>query len=321
MANAGPCAFGQAGLHEYVQKVNTMNAQLDAESPIGGMFEEERSADIVNARISKGAEARLSEVMAVLTRHLHAAIKEIEPTHEEWFKAIEFLTRTGQMCTDWRQEYILLSDVLGATMLVDAINHRRPSGATPNTILGPFYVADAPRYENGANICLDGKGEPTLVSGRVLDTQGKPIAGATLDVWQTNDDGFYDVQQKGVQPDYNLRGLFTSDENGFYAFRTVKPRHYPIPADGPVGKLLRDLGRHPNRAAHLHFIVTAPGYDQVITHIFTPDCPYLHEDTVFGVKKELVARFTTETDPGIAQRYDLQTPFLAVNWDFVLTPA
>ncbi|MBK3443058.1 catechol 1,2-dioxygenase [Pseudomonas sp. BIGb0450] len=298
-----------------------MTAHLNTESPVGGLFEEERSAEIVNARITDAASPRLREVMSVLTRHLHAAVKEIEPTHEEWFTAIEFLTRTGHMCTDWRQEYILLSDVLGVTMLVDAINHRRPSGATPNTILGPFYVADAPRYENGANICLDGKGEPTLVSGRVLDTDGNPIVGATLDIWQTNDDGFYDVQQKGLQPEYNLRGLFTTDADGCYAFRTVKPRHYPIPADGPVGKLLGQLGRHPNRAAHLHFIVTAPGFDQVITHIFTPDCPYLHEDTVFGVKKELIAEFTTQTDAATARRYDLQVPYLAVNWDFVLTPA
>ncbi|PBQ09336.1 intradiol ring-cleavage dioxygenase [Pseudomonas syringae] len=298
-----------------------MTAHLKTKSPVGGLFEEERSAEIVNARITDAASPRLREVMSVLTRHLHAAVKEIEPTHEEWFTAIEFLTKTGHMCTDWRQEYILLSDVLGVTMLVDAINHRRPSGATPNTILGPFYVADAPRYENGANICLDGKGEPTLVSGRVLDTDGNPIVGATLDIWQTNDDGFYDVQQKGQQPEYNLRGLFTTDADGCYAFRTVKPRHYPIPADGPVGKLLGQLGRHPNRAAHLHFIVTAPGYDQVITHIFTPDCPYLHEDTVFGVKKELIAEFTTQTDAATARRYDLQVPYLAVNWDFVLTPA
>ncbi|WP_455824763.1 intradiol ring-cleavage dioxygenase [Pseudomonas graminis] len=298
-----------------------MTAHLNTESPVGGLFEEERSAEIVNARITDAASPRLRDVMSVLTRHLHAAVKEIEPTHEEWFTAIEFLTKTGHICTDWRQEYILLSDVLGVTMLVDAINHRRPSGATPNTILGPFYVADAPRYENGANICLDGKGEPTLVSGRVLDTDGNPIVGATLDIWQTNDDGFYDVQQKGLQPEYNLRGLFTTDADGCYAFRTVKPRHYPIPADGPVGKLLGQLGRHPNRAAHLHFIVTAPGYDQVITHIFTPDCPYLHEDTVFGVKKELIAEFTTQTDAATARRYDLQVPYLAVNWDFVLAPA
>jgi protocatechuate 3,4-dioxygenase beta subunit len=284
----------------------------------GGYFDEEKSVEVVNSRIGPAASPRLKEVVSVITKHLHSAVKEIEPTHEEWFQAIRFLTATGHMCNDWRQEYILLSDVLGVTMLVDSINHRRPSGATPNTILGPFYVEGAPHYPNGADICLDHKGEPTLVRGRVLDTDGNPIAGATIDVWQTNDDGFYDVQQKGEQPEYNLRGVFTSEADGRYWFRTVKPRFYPIPDDGPVGKLLRDLDRHPNRAAHMHFIVMAPGYDQIITHIFTPDCPYLKEDTVFGVKEDLVATFETVDDPVLAAEYDMPCPFLLVNWDFVM---
>jgi catechol 1,2-dioxygenase len=143
-------------------------------------FDEARSAEVVNARMSEDADARLRQVMTVLVKHLHAAVKEIEPTHEEWFTAIRFLTETGQMCTDWRQEYILLSDILGVSMLVDAINHRRPSGATPNTILGPFYIANAPAYPNGANICLDGKGEPMIVEGRVTDIKGNPIPNAKL---------------------------------------------------------------------------------------------------------------------------------------------
>lgn len=287
----------------------------------GGYFDEAKSVEVVNSRIGENADERLKEVLSVVTKHLHAAVKELEPTHDEWFQAIRFLTQTGQMCTDWRQEYILLSDVLGVTMLVDAINHRRPAAATPNTILGPFYVEGAPHYENGANICLDHKGEPTLVRGRVLDIDGNPIAGATLDVWQTNDDGFYDVQQKGEQPEYNLRGVFTSDAEGCYWFQTVKPRFYPIPDDGPVGKLLRSLDRHPNRAAHMHFIVTAPGYDQVITHIFTPDCPYLKEDTVFGVKEDLVAEFNEVTDQSLAEQYGMPSPFLLSDWDFVLAKA
>ncbi|AVA16171.1 intradiol ring-cleavage dioxygenase [Sphingopyxis sp. MG] len=287
----------------------------------GAYFEEERSVDVVNSRMGEAGEPRLKDVLAVITKHLHAAVKEIEPTHEEWFAAIRFLTETGQICSDWRQEYILLSDVLGVTMLVDAINHRRPSGATPNTILGPFYVEGAPHYANGTNICLDAKGAPTLVRGRVLDIAGNPIAGATLDVWQTNNDGFYDVQQKGIQPDYNLRGLFAAEADGRYWFQTVKPRFYPIPYDGPVGKLLKAVDRHPNRAAHLHFIVTAPGFEQVITHIFTPDCPYLPEDAVFGVKRELVAEFRTIDDPALAQDYGMPCPFLLVDWDFVLAPA
>lgn len=283
-------------------------------------FEEETSAEVVNSRMGDAADPRLKTVLEILTRHLHAAIKEIEPTHEEWFAAIQFLTDTGHMCSDWRQEFILLSDVLGVTMLVDAINHRRPSGATPNTILGPFYVEGAPRYPNGADICLDAKGTPTLIRGRVFDIDGQPIGGATLDVWQTNDDGFYDVQQKGVQPDYNLRGLFTSEADGRYWFRTVKPRFYPIPYDGPVGKLLKSVDRHPNRAAHLHFIVEAPGFQQVITHIFAPDCPYLGEDAVFGVKRELVAEFKEVNDPALAEQYGMPVPFLLVDWDFVLAP-
>lgn len=284
----------------------------------GAYFEEDRSVEVVNSRMGAAADPRLRAILEVLTRHLHEAVKEIEPTHEEWFAAIRFLTETGHMCTDWRQEFILLSDVLGVTMLVDSINHRRPSGATPNTILGPFYVEGAPRYPNGANICLDGKGLPTLVRGRVLDIHGQPIAGATLDVWQTNDDGFYDVQQKDVQPDYNLRGLFTSEADGRYWLRTVKPRFYPIPYDGPVGKLLKALDRHPNRAAHMHFIVEAPGFEQVITHIFAPDCPYLTEDAVFGVKRELVAEFRQVDDPALAEQYGMPPSFLLVEWDFVL---
>lgn len=283
-------------------------------------FDEARSADVVNSRMSSHADPRMREIMGILVRHLHAAVKEIAPTHEEWMAAISFLTETGKMCTDWRQEYILLSDVLGVSMLVDAINHRRPSGATPNTILGPFYVADAPHYAAGANICLDGKGEPMIVTGCVRNLDGQAIPGAQLEVWQTNDDGYYDVQQQGVQPEHNLRGVFRADADGCYWFQSVKPRHYPIPDDGPVGQLLGRLGRHPNRAAHLHFIVTASGYDPVITHIFTPDCPWLREDTVFGVKPELVAEFVRVDDAGRARTLGTSAPFWQVCRDFTLAP-
>jgi len=284
-------------------------------------FEEATSAEVVNARMAPDANQRLRQVMAAIVKHLHAAVKEIEPTHDEWLAAIKFITDTGHKCTDWRQEFILLSDTLGVSMLVDAINNRKPNGATENTILGPFYIPDAPRYPNGANISLDGKGEPLVVRGKVSDAKGKPIAGAKIDVWQANDDGFYDVQQKGVQPDMNLRGLFTADDHGQYWFRSAKPRYYPIPDDGPVGQLLLKLGRHPNRAAHLHMIVTAPGFEPVVTHIFTPDCPYLEEDAVFGVKESLIADFKKADDPARAKELGLANPFWSVNWDFVLAPA
>src|SRR5271163_3961736 len=179
-----------------------------------GFFTEGNSVEVVTGRNVRASNERLKRVMAVITRKLHEAVKEIEPTHEEWMAAIRLLTQTGHMSDEWRQEFILLSDILGVSMLVDAINNRKPSGATETTVLGPFYVSDAPRYPLGANICLDGKGEPLLVTGKVADTEGRPIAGALLDVWQANEDGFYDVQQKGVQPEMNLRGVFTTDANG-----------------------------------------------------------------------------------------------------------
>jgi hydroxyquinol 1,2-dioxygenase len=299
-----------------------MSDQANTDKSTGrSYFEADHSAEVVNARMGPGVDPRFRGIMTILVRHLHAAVREAAITPEEWLAAIRFLTQTGQICSDWRQEFILLSDALGVSMLVDAINHARPQGATENTVLGPFYVSGAPRLQHGANISLDGKGEPVLMRGRVTDTQGRPIAGATLDVWQANEDGFYDVQQRGVQPEWNLRGLFETDTEGRYWFRSAKPRYYPIPDDGPVGKLLKALGRHPNRAAHLHFIVDAPGYDRVVTHIFAPDCPYLTEDAVFGVKRSLIAEFQRVDDPERATKMGFGAPFWDVEWNFVLARA
>jgi catechol 1,2-dioxygenase len=286
-----------------------------------GYFTEENSAEVVIARNAKAPDARLAEVMEVIVRHLHAAVKEIEPTTEEWMAAILFLTRTGQMCTDWRQEYILLSDVLGVSMLVDAINNRKPSGASESTVLGPFHVPDAPELPMGADICRDAKGEPMLVSGRITGTDGEPIEGVKIDVWQANDDGFYDVQQKGIQPEFNLRGVFRTGADGRYRFRAVKPKFYPIPDDGTVGDLLKRLGRHPYRPAHLHYILAAPGFETLVTHIFDPDDPYIHSDAVFGVKQSLMAAFRPVADPAAIAEAGMPGPFLAVEHDFVLAPA
>jgi hydroxyquinol 1,2-dioxygenase len=285
------------------------------------LFTEEDSADIVNARIGPDVDPRVREIAEAVVRYLHAAVKEIRPSHEEWFAAIRFLTETGKMCTDWRQEFILLSDVLGVSMLVDAINHHRPDGATENTILGPFFVDGVAVSENGVNLCLDGKGEAMLVRANVTGIAGNPIAGATIDVWQTNDDGFYDVQQTGIQPEGNLRGKFVSDAHGRFWFRTSKPRYYPIPDDGPIGKMLARLGRHPNRAAHIHFIIQAPGYETVTTHIFAPDCEYLTEDAVFGVKESLIGQFVRVNDAELAHEFGLPNPYWSVSQTFVLTRA
>ena len=277
-------------------------------------FNEENSADIVTGQNVNAKDERLRQVMDVITRHLHAAVKEIEPTQEEWMQAIRFLTATGHKCDDWRQEFILLSDVLGVSMLVDAINNRRPSGASESTVLGPFHVANAPELELGSNICLDQKGDPMLVKGSVLTTYGTPIPNAKIDVWQANDDGFYDVQQKGHQPDFNLRGIFRTDNEGRYWFNAVRPKFYPIPDDGPVGKMLSQMGRHPFRPAHLHFIIEAEGFETLTTHIFDPDDPYLHTDAVFGVKESLTAKYIDRAPKGSVQKK------WEVALDFVLAP-
>jgi len=283
-----------------------------------GFFTEEDSVEVVIGRNARAKDQRLKEAMAVIVRKLHEAVKEIEPTHEEWFDAILFLTRTGQISNEWRQEFILLSDVLGVSMLVDAINNRKPSGASESTVLGPFHVANAPELPMGANICLDRKGEQMAIFGRVLDTEGKPIAGAVLDVWQANDEGFYDVQQKGIQPEFNLRGVFRTGPDGRYWFRAVKPRYYPIPADGPVGQLLAALGRHPNRPAHFHYILKADGFETLITHIFDPNDPYIDSDAVFGVKQSLLAEFKKVDDPARAKELEFSNPFWSVEYDFAL---
>lgn len=259
-------------------------------------FSEAQSAEVVNARMGSETDPRLRQIMHSLVTHLHAFIKDVEPTTGEWDAAIDFLTKTGQICSDTRQEFILLSDVLGVSMLVDAINHRRPDGATENTVFGPFHVDGAPERAMGDTISLDGKGESCLFHGRVLDLEGNPIEGAVVDVWSDNADGFYDVQQPGVQPEWNNRGVFRTGADGKYWFRGIKPVSYPIPDDGPVGKMLERVERHPWRPAHMHFLVHAGGYESVTTHTFVAGDPYLESDAVFGVKNSLIAPFNAVTE-------------------------
>ena len=231
-------------------------------------FTEETAANAVVDSFAQTPDPRLSELLSSLVRHLHAFVRETEPTIAEWERAIGFLTATGQKCDDERQEFILLSDVLGISMLVETINNRKSGGATESTVLGPFHMIESPRRELGESIDFIGTGTPCVVTGRVLSADGSPLPGAELDVWQANDKGFYDVQQPGVQPRTNGRGLFTADADGAFWFRTIVPSHYPIPTDGPVGTLLngdraapvppgahplhRDRPRPPG-ADHAHF--------------------------------------------------------------------
>lgn len=270
------------------------------------LFTESESAEAVIDRMRECGDERFREVMTAAVRHLHAFVKEVEPTMEEWMTAIGFLTATGQMCDDRRQEWILASDTLGVSMLVETINNRSRDGSTEATVLGPFHVAGAPAMEMGDSICREDGGEPCEISGRVLDPDGGPVGGAVLDVWQTNGEGFYDVQQPDGQPAMNMRGRFTTGADGAYRFRTVKPVSYPIPDDGPVGRMLKRMGRHPYRPAHVHFIVGAEGFRPVTTHIFVEGDGYLDSDAVFGVKESLVVPFTKRDDGDWEAKFDFR---------------
>ncbi|WP_030930831.1 intradiol ring-cleavage dioxygenase [Streptomyces sp. NRRL S-646] len=266
-------------------------------------------------------EPRLRELLAALTRHLHAFARETRLTQEEWEQAIGFLTATGQTCTGTRQEFVLLSDVLGVSMLVETINSDGRGTSTESTVLGPFHMTESPIRELGADIDLVGGGEPCVVSGRVLSRDGTSLPGAVLDVWQANAEGYYDVQQPEVQPAGNGRGLFTTDAEGRFWFRTCVPSPYPIPTDGPVGDLLRATGRHPYRPAHIHFIASAVEHTPVTTHIFVAGSDHLDSDAVFAVKASLVKDFTESDDPSLAREFGIPNPFRHARFDLVLNPA
>jgi hydroxyquinol 1,2-dioxygenase len=283
-------------------------------------FTEETATDAVVASFAGTGDPRLREVLESLVRHLHGFVREVEPTFAEWERAMEFLAATGRMCDGQRQEFILLSDVLGVTMLVDAVNHRKASAATESTVLGPFHMVESPGRALGDAIDLVGTGQPCVVSGQVRSLDGRPLAGALVDVWQADDHGFYDVQQPGTQPPGNGRGLFTCDDDGRFWFRTVTPSPYPIPTDGPVGGLLEATGRHPYRPAHIHLIVAADGHQPVTTHVFVAGSPYLDSDAVFAVKQSLIRDFTEVDDPGEASAYGVDGPFRHASFDVVLQP-
>jgi hydroxyquinol 1,2-dioxygenase len=273
----------------------------------------------VLASLQNTPDARLKEIMTSLVQHLHAFIREVELTEAEWFEGIQFLTRTGQMCDNARQEFILLSDTLGVSMLVDAVNHRGGEGVTESTIMGPFYQEGSEEMPLGSSIVRDGKGETAVVQGRVLSTDGTPIAGAVLDVWEGGANGLY-PQQDAEQPAMNLRGIFRTDQNGYYRFVAIKPVAYPIPSDGPVGQMMQAVARHIYRPGHIHMHVRADGYTSLTTHLFAKGDEFLTMDPVFGVKDSLIADYVLNNSEEDAARYGVSVPFYTVNYDFVLKP-
>lgn len=282
-------------------------------------FTEDTAATAVKAAVAPGTDPRLAELVGGLVEHLHAYVREVRPTVEEWGAAVEFLTAVGQKCDDTRQEFVLLSDVLGISMLVETINGQETG--TESTVLGPFHMTESPPRANGDSIDLLTGGRDCVVELRVLGSNGDPLPGAGVDIWQCTAEGFYDVQQPDVQPAGNGRGLFTADDEGRVRFRTVVPSHYPIPTDGPVGDLLTALGRHAYRPAHVHVIATADGHRELTTHLFVAGSSYVDSDAVFAVKKSLIVDFERIDDPDLAARHGVDTPFRLARYDVVLEPA
>ncbi|WID99864.1 intradiol ring-cleavage dioxygenase (plasmid) [Bosea vestrisii] len=283
-------------------------------------FDEFTITDAVLDRVGNATDPRIREISEALVRHLHAFVREIQPTQEEWQKGIEFLTRTGHICDDKRQEFILLSDTLGVSMLVDAINHRLPEGATETTVLGPFYVQEPPERALGADISEGMKGEPLFVSGSVSGSDGKPLVNAAVDVWHSDDDGYYDVQQLDALGGLAMRARFRTDAQGRFHFWTIKPAAYPIPHDGPVGQMLAAQGRHPWRPAHVHFMIDAPGHECLVTHVFVAGDQYLDSDVVFGVKDSLIREFVEHPAGQAPDGRSLDRPYARLHYDFGLKP-
>jgi hydroxyquinol 1,2-dioxygenase len=272
----------------------------------------------VISTIGDSVDPRLARVIEALVRHAHAFVREVGLTEREWAQAIDFLTRTGKLCTDTRQEFILLSDVLGITMLVDAVNNRRAASATGNSVLGPFFREDRPQYPDGADVSGGLHGTPLLFEGQVLDDKGEPVAGALVDVWHSDTEGHYDVDVPG-QVDPAMRGSFRTDDQGCFTFRSIRPSSYPIPGDGTVGELMRTTARSLMRPAHVHFLIDAPGFQRVTTMLFPSDDAHLDTDPVFGVKQSLVTVYE-EYPGGGGPSPDQSGPYTLLRHTFVLAP-
>ncbi len=255
-------------------------------------LDETTITEAVVESLANTPDQRLKEVIDSLVRHLHAFAREVNLTEDEWFQGIQFLTRTGHMCSAIRQEFILLSDTLGLSQLVVAQNHRRSPDATEQTVFGPFHVDGVQTLPNGADIAAGVPGDTLLVNAQVTGVDGEPIVNATVDVWHADAEGFYDLQNPGWTPDeMKLRATFKTDVDGRFHFRTIQPCAYPVPTDGPVGAMLESTNRNAMRPAHIHFKISAPGYDTLITHVFVEGDPWLESDAVFAVRNSCVAGF------------------------------
>ena len=259
----------------------------------------------VLARYDGSPDERMRTVMQSMIRHAHAFMREIEPTRDEWMAAIQWLTATGKICSDTRQEFILLSDTLGVSTLLEMINYSATSGTTENTVLGPFYAPNSPVRANGETMLQDpDDGDRVVVRGRITDSDGNPLAGVVLDCWQSNTAGWYQVQEADGQSLNNLRGIYHSDADGYYEIRTVRPGKYPIPHDGPVGALLKANNRGWMRPGHLHTWLHHPGFKDLITHIFDRKSDHLYDDAVFGVRESLIVDFTPDENGELSATFD-----------------
>jgi hydroxyquinol 1,2-dioxygenase len=284
------------------------------------MSSEQITAEVL-AAVTPAKDARAGEILTAVIRHAHDLAREVRLTPGELLAAADFLRRCGEISDEARHEYILLSDVLGLTMVVDTEAAGVADGGLETSVLGPFYRAGAPWEPNGANISRGtGDGEPARIHGRVLDISGAPVSGAVLDVWGTNSRGLYENVDP-AQPDYNLRGRFRSDADGGYDLWTAKPVSYPIPDDGPVGEQLAVTGRHNMRPAHFHVIATADGYRTIVTELYSDDDPYIHSDAVFGVKPSLVVHYDRVDSPDALKAAGRTEPYWDLEYDFILTPA
>ena len=283
-------------------------------------FDETTITEAVLERVRNAPNPRQRLVSEAMVRHLHDFVREVEPSQKEWVEAIGFLTRVGQKCTDTRQEFILLSDTLGVSMLVDAINHRFPGNATQTTVLGPFHVADAPEFALGDDISGVSQA-PLLVEGSVSSIDAKPIAGALVEFWHADAEGFYDVQSETGLASPSGRGIVRTDAKGEFWFQTVIPAAYPIPDDGPVGDMLKAQARHPFRPAHVHFMISAPNCETLVTHLFLAGSDYLDSDVVFGVEDALICALEAQPAGLTARGNKIGKDVAALRHDFVLATA